>query len=680
MLRLYPAIVFSAGLVLLASCKKDVKPDPEADADPVATEVAQESAPQNQSVFELCEAMGETFLERAKRYEATLQEHHVNQGMTMPRAMIDPDPRGDNSSGHFEDGCFNTGLHLAALSLEYAVTNSADARERAKRAADGLQLLERVTGVPGVFSRYARNTGGYSDEENWVFFPWEWHDSPTMPGWRWLGDVSSDQLSGLMFGYALYFDLCADEEEKARVAENVDRIMGRIVDHDMQIVDVDDKVTLWGQFSPRLPHQELNSLLALAHLRIAGHVTGKIKYTQKFNQLVGEHKYLEDAVMSAINVEPGKYANGSDDFLAWIMLYAWSRIETEPMIQEQVHRSLERFWINNRAGHQRAYFDFLYRAMNEDSQPVHADSMLWLIKNDIRPRKGSLGGVEGLFQESPVKYTLTYWTARHHGILSEDEREVREFAEISAYREGVDLKDATNWGRVPREDPGEGQAAGMVYVPAGEFVMGSNVGDIDERPRRTARIANGYWIDRYEVTNAEFAKEFPEHGFDEGMENHPAVVTWQEATDYAMKVGKRLPTEEEWEKAARGTNGRTFPWGEFFDWSLVAWDDREEVGQYPAGRSPYGCYDMAGNVWEWTASWYKPYYGNGHRPSYHNEIWYGEKYRVYRGGAGFNQRANLRCSYRAYGLPNDLALKNHPNRSVGFRCVKDAPAPELNHS
>jgi len=148
----------------------------------------------------------------------------------------------------------------------------------------------------------------------------------------------------------------------------------------------------------------------------------------------------------------------------------------------------------------------------------------------------------------------------------------------------------------------------MVLVPAGEFYFG---------PDRVKLTLPDFYIDRYPVTNAEYKKFVEATGapepthwrrgtWPEGKADHPVVnVTWEQAAAYAEWAGKRLPTEEEWEKAARGTDGREWPWGSTFDPSRCntnesgIWDTTP-VGKYsPAGDSPYGAADMAGNVWEW---------------------------------------------------------------------------------
>jgi iron(II)-dependent oxidoreductase len=202
---------------------------------------------------------------------------------------------------------------------------------------------------------------------------------------------------------------------------------------------------------------------------------------------------------------------------------------------------------------------------------------------------------------------------------------------------------------------------GMVYVPAGNFIMGSEYGDPDERPKQIA-YTTAFFIDQYEVSNAEFAKFDPDFKYGAGRENNAVIVTWSQANNYAKWAGKRLPNEKEWEKAARGTDGRMFPWGNTFDDTYVVWDQRtSRGGSIAKPESPYGCFDMAGSVWEWTADWYHPYPGNDIPMEQ-----YGETYKVMRGGSNFNNYSFYRTTQRYYLLPEEIS--NYP---VGFRCVKD---------
>jgi formylglycine-generating enzyme len=172
-----------------------------------------------------------------------------------------------------------------------------------------------------------------------------------------------------------------------------------------------------------------------------------------------------------------------------------------------------------------------------------------------------------------------------------------------------------------RINPKDG--AEMVWVPAGDFLMGSkeDEGATHERPQRKVYL-DGYWIYKYPVTVAQYRRfclatdrSMPHPPGWGWKDVHPMVmVNWQDAADYAKWAGASLPTEAQWEKAARGTDGRTYPWGDTWDSSKCAnsvnerlWNTRP-VGSYPTGASPYGAMDMAGNVWEWCADWYDPDY------------------------------------------------------------------------
>lgn len=214
----------------------------------------------------------------------------------------------------------------------------------------------------------------------------------------------------------------------------------------------------------------------------------------------------------------------------------------------------------------------------------------------------------------------------------------------------------------------------MVPIPAGLFTMGADRSPLDDEVPRHSVHLDTYWIDRYEVTNAQYqncvaagACAEPDdlrYYADAAYAAHPVVfVTWYDAGDYCAWVGKRLPKEAEWEKAARGTDGRIYPWG-----AGVAADRLNAayrvgattaVGSYLAGASPYGAYDMAGNVWEWTADWYTPYPG----ASMQSDL-FGAKYKVLRGGSWNHPDVDARVYHR------DIA---HPGRAiqvVGFRCAK----------
>src|SRR2546425_9661935 len=141
---------------------------------------------------------------------------------------------------------------------------------------------------------------------------------------------------------------------------------------------------------------------------------------------------------------------------------------------------------------------------------------------------------------------------------------------------------------------GAESTAGTGMIPAGPFLYG-------EKGKEQELSLPAFMMDLYEVTNAEYAKVRPRE-YPPEKANHPVVgITWDEAKQYCETVGKRLPSEQEWEKAARGTDGRRFPWGDTYDPKKLNAEGRNNgttpVGQFPDGRSPYGLYDMAGKAW-----------------------------------------------------------------------------------
>jgi len=228
--------------------------------------------------------------------------------------------------------------------------------------------------------------------------------------------------------------------------------------------------------------------------------------------------------------------------------------------------------------------------------------------------------------------------------------------------------------------------AGQVSVPAGPFIMGTDrpESDAQDRPRHMARTG-AYTIDKFPVTNAQYAMfvaetahKAPSHWkggvIPKGFELHPVVlVTWQDAADYCTWSGKRLPSEAEWEKAARGTDGRRWPWGNRMEPKMLnTYNTRgttTSVLAHMAGASPYGVVDMAGNVSEWTADDFRPYKGSQAPTSMFlvdlKGSTYGaaEHYKPLRGGSWKSDPFSTSTYHRSYALYGDAS------NFVGFRCV-----------
>ena len=226
----------------------------------------------------------------------------------------------------------------------------------------------------------------------------------------------------------------------------------------------------------------------------------------------------------------------------------------------------------------------------------------------------------------------------------------------------------------------------MVCVPPGEFPMGSDNAEADERPVHTVYL-DAYWMDLTGVTNAMYARcvadggctppqktassTRPSYYGNEQYAVYPVInVDWNQAAAYCQWAGGRLPTEAEWEKAARGTDGRTYPWGEEINCDRANYKgctgDTTAVGSHPGGTSPYGALDMAGNAWSWVADGYGVYgnspVNNPVEPATGNS-------RVLRGGSWNFSERNVRSANRLMSAPWDWS------NDVGFRCVSRAATP-----
>jgi formylglycine-generating enzyme required for sulfatase activity len=222
----------------------------------------------------------------------------------------------------------------------------------------------------------------------------------------------------------------------------------------------------------------------------------------------------------------------------------------------------------------------------------------------------------------------------------------------------------------------------MALVPAGEFTMGSSMGSADEQPEHRVSVG-AFYMDLYQVSIRQYARfvEATHHDVppDWSVMNRPqhydrpiANVDWADAVTYCKWAGKRLPTEAEWEKAARGTDGRTYPWGNVHPTRLHAtagkevWSNHSALtpgGMLEEGKSPYGIYDMAGNVWEWVSDWYDQDYYKTSPPQNPTGPPLGT-HKVIRGGSWGSNADGLRSAERETHVPSFRGF------GTGFRCAK----------
>jgi formylglycine-generating enzyme required for sulfatase activity len=238
------------------------------------------------------------------------------------------------------------------------------------------------------------------------------------------------------------------------------------------------------------------------------------------------------------------------------------------------------------------------------------------------------------------------------------------------------------------DSPMFSEKSGMtfVYIPAGRFIMGNDKGESDQSPAREVDL-DAFWIGQTEVTNKQYKicvdanvceqpassrsnTQVSYYGNPE-FDNYPVLfVNWEKARKFCQWSEGNLPSEAQWEKAARGPEGFIYPWGDVFNRTALNFCDTNCVAEkfnsdvvpvksYPLGQSGYGAFDMAGNVWEWVDDWYDAYDGNQS-----NSIDFGQKYRVMRGGSWFNSDMNyMLTTYRGKGDP--IVEGNF----LGFRCA-----------
>ena len=407
--------------------------------------------------------------------------------------------------------------------------------------------------------------------------------------------------------------------------------------------------------------------------------------------------------------ERGKKAEESGNLGEAMRCYGWA-------LTYRKDERIERHWheLDERSKHPGRYDERLLSESSGRSEEPHAKALeryerLALLKKDDKEIQTKLDfhrqivmaekkmeGVErkvdgllekGMWPEAIAEYDRFFETLPHspglhsatpwakaknrREILSKIWGHVSVFVSEERYAQAISLLEALRTSvpmgglvaRLRKEILSE-----MVFVPSGAFRMGNDLFP-DERPIHAVTLPS-FYIDRHEVTRGRYFLFAQQTG--EAEESLPSQeekelpvvqVSWTQATRYAAWIGKRLPTEAEWEKAARGTDARLYPWGDEFDVkfcnSLEGGHKKSKiVGSVPRGNSPYGCSDMAGNVMEWTSDTYRSYPGK--EPPFVRS-----GYKVARGGSWYYGKDALRCSNR-YPLLESTRLV-----SLGFRCAMD---------
>lgn len=300
------------------------------------------------------------YREVAEKY--TIRKDGYSLSRTLARCGVVDENEGYVGTSD-NDGLW-TGLYLAGLCYEYAVTKDKKTLEMARRSLNAMIKLTTITGKEGFTARALK----YSDEHNFQNEPniEEWHLTPDGKI-EWLGETSSDEMTGHFFAYSCYYDLCADEKEKKEIAEVVRKIMEHILDNDFHLVDIDGKPTTWANWNPEdlnrnhkwIYEKGTNSLEILSFLKTAEHMTGDKKYGEIFNDLLSDHHYGMNVMQYRI---PDGHLLHIDDQLCFLTVGPLLKYVDDPSVRSLITMGLTHHWNDERV-ERNALFNVVYGSL-----------------------------------------------------------------------------------------------------------------------------------------------------------------------------------------------------------------------------------------------------------------------------------------------------------------------------
>ena len=337
-----------------------------------------------------------TLEQKADHFDKLVDKYYWrNEGYMVERKLR---KYGDMDSGWLpnsdNDGLF-TGLYCASQCFRYKVTGDEKAKANAKRAVEAMIKLTEVTGRAGFTARATR----YAHEENFgTGVREEWHACENDPNCEWLGETSSDEMTGHYFAYGIYFDLVADNEEKAKIAKTVKTITDHILEHNFHLTDVDGVPTTWANWEPDLLNNDdrwfyergTNSLEILSFLKTTYHVTGEEKYNDVYKMLISKHHYAMNCMQ--YKVEDGHVAHIDDqlDFTNIYPLLVYTDSEAE---KEIFKMGLTHHWAYERV-ERSPMFNIVYGSLTNNAcdiefaarslSEMNLDLVRWPVFNSYR--------------------------------------------------------------------------------------------------------------------------------------------------------------------------------------------------------------------------------------------------------------------------------------------------------
>ncbi|MFA6451742.1 MAG: hypothetical protein WCX65_19880 [bacterium] len=317
-----------------------------------------------------------TLADKAAYLEKQVRERHVRYGLVSDSSLTRPGDLSSNVLATSDNDGLWTAMYIGAECYRYAATKDPEAKKFARQSMEALMKLENITGVPGFVARSFAKPDDQHCQGEW--------DHITPDGkWRWKGDTSSDEIDGHYYANAIYYDLCADENEKKEIEKNVRALTNHIIDNDYYLIDTDGKPTSFGMWNPEYLRtrgrfqQGLNSLEILAYLRTAIHITGDQKFMDSYMLLIKKHNYAKHMVKQKIN-QP-RVINHSDDELAFLAYYPLLKYETNSFLQKYYHESITRSWKIDRP-EMNPLWNFIYGAVMPDGTEFDPDKAVYTLR------------------------------------------------------------------------------------------------------------------------------------------------------------------------------------------------------------------------------------------------------------------------------------------------------------